>query len=218
MSPRREAGDTSEPIRRAVEENQADRGEVSRFRIRAAIAIAVLAMLLALASLGGENSENEMINNNIYASNLWDLHQVKDNRQVNYEVAADRLEIEMELRGASLTPETRQHIQNTIDRYRAAAALLESQPDPADPDSPLRGEGKRELAIQAQRYEAARDRAQAQDPNFDYSSALLQIAIVLGSVSIVVVSPRILMLGLALGAVATLLMLNGFFLLAPLSH
>ncbi|HYW89460.1 MAG TPA: DUF4337 family protein, partial [Chloroflexota bacterium] len=61
-----------------------------------------------------------------------------------------------------------------------------------------------------------RDRAARQDPNFDFAQALFQISIVLGSVSIVATSRRLLVLGLALGAVATVLMLNGFLLVFEL--
>jgi hypothetical protein len=76
--------------------------------------------------------------------------------------------------------------------------------------------GKVELLAKAQAYEQRRDRAARQDPNFDYAQALYQIAIVLGSVSIVATSRRLLILAVALGAVATLLMLNGLLLLVEL--
>jgi hypothetical protein len=68
----------------------------------------------------------------------------------------------------------------------------------------------------ARAWEAKRQQAQAQDPNFDHAVAFLQIAIVLGSVAIVAGSRRILALALAIGVVATLLMLNGFFLFLEL--
>ncbi len=61
-----------------------------------------------------------------------------------------------------------------------------------------------------------RDRAQEQDANFDYASVLYQIAIVLGSVAILALSRPVLAVSLVLGGIATLLMLNGFFLLVHL--
>jgi hypothetical protein len=51
-----------------------------------------------------------------------------------------------------------------------------------------------------------------QDTNFDLAEALFQIGIVLASVAILSYSPMILKLALGLGALATVLMLNGFFL------
>jgi hypothetical protein len=42
-----------------------------RFKQRAAIAIGILAMLLAITSLGGQNATKEALNANIQASNLF---------------------------------------------------------------------------------------------------------------------------------------------------
>ncbi len=56
----------------------------------------------------------------------------------------------------------------------------------------------------------------AQDPNFDYAQALLQIAIVLSSVSIVATARWLLGVGFVLGALGLLLMLNGYLLLIHL--
>ena len=50
------------------------------------------------------------------------------------------------------------------------------------------------------------------DPYFDWSQALLQIAIVLASVYLIVGNVGLLGLSAGLGALGTLLMLNGFTL------
>jgi hypothetical protein len=107
-----------------------------------------------------------------------------------------------------LSDDARRDIQTRIDRYRATVARYESEP--------ATGDGKRELLQKAQAFEQRRDRAARQDPNFDFSQALFQIAIVLGSVSIVAASRQLLLLGIGLGGVATVLMLNGFLLLFDL--
>ena len=54
------------------------------------------------------------------------------------------------------------------------------------------GDGKKELMAKAKEWDARRDHAAAQTPNFEYAEALLQIAIVLGSVAIVAASPALL--------------------------
>jgi hypothetical protein len=207
-----DANDVSEQIRAAVETERAEHRVEERFRTRGAIVIAVLAMLLAIASLGGENATKEMINANIHASDNWAFYQAKSIRQTVNQLAADELEASTLLHGATLTDEARQEMQRRIERYRATAARYESEPDASDPTSPLKGEGKRELFARARHWEVRRDQARAQDPNFDYARAFFQIAIVLGSVAIVASSRWILRLAVAVGMVATLLMLNGFFL------
>ena len=199
-----EAADAAEAIREAAEE---ERAASERFRRRAAVAIGVLAMLLAIAGLGGGNATKEMLNANIQASDTYAFYQAKNIRQTSNQLTADQLDALL-VTQPGLPPEARAQIQQRIDRYRATVARYESEPET--------GEGKRELLPKAQAYEQRRDRAGQQDPNFDYAQALYQIAIVLGSVSIVGISRRLLGLALGLGVVATLLMLNGFLLLVPL--
>jgi hypothetical protein len=207
-----DAVDAADTIREAAEEQRiAD----ENFRRRAALTIGVLAMLLAIAGLGGENATKEMINANIHASDTWAFYQAKNIRQTSNQLAADELELQL-ANQPNLTPEARAQIQQRLDRYKATVARYESEPDPTDPTNPLKGEGKQELSARARDYEARRDRAQQQDPNFDYSQALFQIAIVLGSVSIVAAARPILWLALGLGTVATLLLLNGLLLLVEL--
>lgn len=207
-----EAADVAEQIQNALEEQKAEHRAEERFRTRAAIVIAVQAMLLAISSLGGDHATKQMINANIHASDTWGFYQAKNIRQTANQIAAEELEAGLLLHGSALRGDERQRIQSLIERYRATVARYESEPDPKEPGNPLKGEGKKELRARAAHWESRRDHAEAQDPNFDYSSALFQIAIVLGSVSIIANSRGILGLSLILGAAAFLLMLNGFFL------
>ncbi|MBI4537917.1 MAG: DUF4337 domain-containing protein [Gemmatimonadetes bacterium] len=196
-----EAQDVAEQIQETLD---AQRDEP--FRTRAAIFIAVLAVLLAMASLGGENATKAMINANIHASDTWAFYQAKNIRQTSIRLAADELELLL----PTLPPEQQAAVRRRIDDYRATEARYESEPVP-EPNYPM-GSGKKELAEQARAWEARRQHAQTQDPNFDYSTVFFQIAIVLGSVAIVATSRAILLLAGAIGFVATILMLNGFFL------
>jgi len=211
-----EASDVADQLRESVEDERSSTRANDRFKSRAAICIAIMAMLLTIASLGGENSMKAMIDANIHASDTWAFYQAKNIRQTANELAANDLETTLLIHGTGLSDEARQQIQQRIDRYRATAARYESEPDPSDPTNPLKGEGKRELMARAQDWEQQRDQAQRQDPNFDFSIALFQIAIVLGSVSIISVNSRLLGLALVLGSVATVLMINGYFLVLDL--
>lgn len=198
-----EAADAADAIREAGEGHAAD----ERLRRRAAVIIGVLAMLLAITSLGGQNATKETINSNIQASDTYAFYQAKNIRQTNYQLAADELEALL-LASQTLPSEVRATIQGRIDRYKVTIARYKS--DPAT------GEGMQELLVKAREFEQRRDRAQRQDPNFDYAAALFQIAIVLGSVSIVATSRSLLGVSAILGAVGVVLMLNGYFLFANL--
>ena len=199
-----EATDAADAIQEAAEE---ERSAEEQFRRRAAVMIGVLAMLLAISSLGGDNAAQEVTQANILATDTWAFFQARNIRQTDYQLAADDLEL-MLLSQPNLPPEAQQQVQQRLERYKATVARYESDP--------VEGEGKRELAERARGYEASRARAEEQDNNFDYAQALFQIAIVLGSVSIVATSRRLLWLCLGLGAIASLLTLNGFFLLVSL--
>ena len=211
-----DATDAVDHIQGAAEHGGTGQQSDERFRTRAAISIGILAMLLAIASLGGENATKEMISANIHASDTWAFYQAKNVRQTATQLAADELEILLAVQGAGLSQEARQTVQQRLDRYKATVARYDSEPDPADPTNPLKGEGKKELLAIAKNWEARRDHAQSQDPNFDFSTALFQIAIVLGSVAIIAGQRAILAIALTAGGVATVLMINGFLLIFDL--
>jgi Domain of unknown function (DUF4337) len=174
-----------------------------RFRRSVAVLLGVLGMLLAIASLAGEHAMKDTVNANILATDTFAFYQARNERQTNYQLAADALEVQLAIR-PDLPPEKGQSIAARIADYRATAKRLES--DPAN------GTGKQELLAKAKRFEAQRDHAQRQDVNFDYSRALFQIAIVLGSVSIVAASRPLLWLCTMIALAATLFGINGFLL------
>jgi len=176
------------------------------FKTRTAIMIAVLAMLLAVTGLGGQNAAKEATNNNIFASNLYAFYQAKNIRQTSFALAADALEIQMN--AAGVTPEAKAEMQKKIEAYRKNVARYESEPDTQ--------EGKKELLARAKVMEQTRDHALKQDPYFDYAEVLLQIAIVLASVAIVSGISWLVFGSALLGILGTLLMINGFTLLVAI--
>jgi hypothetical protein len=184
------------------------------FKNRAALIIAFMAMLLAITSLGGGNAAEDMANNNIHASDTWAFYQAKSIRQTSFRIAADALEADLHA-NPNMPPDARDFIQKKLEEYRSTAARYEDEPDREDPGNPLKGEGRKQLTARAKDYEAQRELASKQDPNFDFAEALFQIAIVLASVAILAGSRLVLRVALVAGLAATLLMLNGYFLLLP---
>jgi hypothetical protein len=177
------------------------------FRRLAAIYVGVVAMLLAISSLGGGKATREMLSANIRASDSYSFAQAKYLRQTSYELAADQIEAQLTAY-PSIPDDAKAAMMALVTRYRAAAARYAS--DPAS------GEGRRELLATAKDWEKIRDHAEAQDPNFQFAAALFQIAIVLASVAIAAGSWPLLGLS-AIGAIgATAMMINGYFLLVPL--
>ena len=166
--------------------------------------IGVLAVLLAICAMGGDNVDKDAQRFNIDASNTWSFFQAKNMRRASLRLAADELEI-MLAANPSLDPVARDAIKAKIDSYKALDKQLTSDPE--------KQEGLDELFAKGKALEAQRDNALAQDPYFDWSNALLQIAIVLASVSIISGSLVLLAASGALGVFGAFLMLNGFFML-----
>jgi hypothetical protein len=197
-----------------IKEERAEAEAVEKFRNGAALIIAILAMLMAVGSLGGGNATDDMVYGNIKASDTWAFYQAKNVRQTEYRIAADRLQVE--LADPSLNATARRAMEAQLQKYRETVTRYDNEPDPTAPGDSLKGEGKKQLAAQARSFEAIRDRASDQDGNFDYSEVFLQLAIVLGSVAILASSRWVLTMAVVLGAIGALLMINGYLLLFPL--
>ncbi|MEI7609254.1 MAG: DUF4337 domain-containing protein [Rhodospirillaceae bacterium] len=172
-----------------------------------AIFISVLAMALAICSMGGGNATKEMMGSSIIANDTYAFYQAKNIRQNELRLAADQMKA---LKGSSpmISAEVAAWMDERIKSYTATADKYESDP--------VKGEGKVELLAKARQWEQVRDHAEAQDPFFDYAEALLQIAIVLASVSLVAGRRWVLYLSYAFAGVGLALTINAYFLFVTL--
>lgn len=165
--------------------------------------IGILAALLAICVMGGDNAAKDATRANIDASNTWAFFQAKNIRRNDIRLAADHLEL-MLLAQSDVKPDARATIEAKVKSYRDTAQLYTTDPKTK--------EGLDELFAKAKEIEADRDRALRKDPYFDFAQAMLQIAIVLASVAIIAGTDLLFFLSLGVGALGTLLMLNGYTL------
>lgn len=172
-----------------------------------AVYIGILAVLLAICSVGGGNATKDAIARNVEASNTWAFFQAKNIRRHQLRLQID--EFEAMLAGQPALPQAvRTSIEDKIKTYRKDEARLTSEPET--------GEGITELLAKGKSLELQRDRAMRKDPYFDYGQALLQIAIVLASVAIITGGTSLLVLSVVLAGLGALSTLNGFTLLLSL--
>jgi hypothetical protein len=169
--------------------------------------IGVLAVLLAICNVGGANATKDATHANIAASDTWAFFQAKNIRRTATTLAANELEL-MQAAQPGMPDETKKKFEDRIAGYRAEVQRLTTDP--------AKKEGLDELFAKAKALEIDRDVALRKDPYFDWSQALLQIAIVLASVHLIIGNFLLLGLSGGLGALGVLLMLNGFTLLVPL--
>ncbi len=165
--------------------------------------VGILATLLAICGMGGGNAAKDATRANIEVTNMWAFFQAKNIRRTSYSVAADDLELQLKTNPA-LNGDGRRAIEEKIAAYRATVAKYTSDK--------AKNEGLDELFKRAKALEAERDVALRKDPYFDFAEALLQIAIVLASVSLIVGGNRLLVGSGVLAGLGTFLMLNGFTL------
>ena len=191
--------------REAMQEHEnkvAEHEAKERFRNRAALTIAILAAILAVCELGGDDARNRIINNNIRASDTWALYQAKNMRQTSYRLAAD--ELKRQLASAELPAAQRAALDADVKKYEKTIARYEDEPGK---------DGKKQSQALAKSFEEARDKASERHEFFDFAQMMLQLAVVLGSVSILSMSRPLLWAAGLLGCAGLALVINGYTLL-----
>jgi hypothetical protein len=166
------------------------------FTRQVALCVAVYAVTLAIISLGGNNATKDMMMAQQKASNQWAYYQAKVVRENLYLLEAEKLELELATRGATLTSDDRKRMEGLRAKYQAKADEYRKE--------------KEEIMAEARNLEAERDVAARRDPYFDFAEVLLQIAIVLASVAMLSGRKGPFYASLVLAAVGLLLCINGY--------
>lgn len=180
--------------RDAEDENRKDREKLI------GVYIGILAVILAICTLGGGNSTKDATLYNIRASNTWAFFQAKNMRRHVLRMGVDELEVKLASE-PGLSADAKAAIAAKIKAYK--------QQD----DELTKGkEGLDALYAEGKALEAERDTAMRRDPYFDWGAALLQIAIVLATVAIVTNGLALLWGSMILAAIGTLATVNGFTL------
>ena len=172
------------------------------FTKRIALTTAIFAVLLAITSLGGNNAMKEMLLTQQQASDQWAFYQSKALREHLYKTNALRIEMDLLERGAGMRTEGKKRYEAMLKDMRAEETRF--------------GEEKKKIEEEAKQLEAERDKNRSKDPYFDFAEVLLQISIVLASISILAVSRQIFYFALVSASLGTILMLNGYLLLFKL--
>jgi Domain of unknown function (DUF4337) len=169
------------------------------FSRRVALVTAIYAVVLAIAALGGNHAMKEMLLAQQQSSDQWAFYQAKVIREHLYRAQKMRLEADLADRAPVAAREKHDALLKKLDeeekRYNAE---------------------KKDIEKDAKKLEALRDSFQARDPYFLLAEALLQIAIVMSSVSILARSGAIFSFSLVLAVVGVVLTANGYFMVLHL--
>jgi Domain of unknown function (DUF4337) len=176
------------------------------FTRRVAITTALYAVMLAIAALGGNNAMKDMLLAQQQSSDQWAFYQAKVIREHEYRIQQKRLEVELAERGAGMAPEVRQQYEALLAEFTAETKRYNTE--------------KKDIEKDAKKLEHERDVNRKKAPYFDFAEVLLQIAIVMSSVSILSSSRLMYGLSLLLALGGTFLMINGYSLwtMLPFLH
>jgi len=172
------------------------------FSRRVALVTAIYAVVLAIAALGGNHAMKEMLLAQQESSNQWAFYQAKVIREHLYRGQKLRLEADLGERDATLKPEARKKLEGLL-------AKLEEEEKRYNIE-------KKDIEKAAKTLEHQRDGFAVRDPYFLVAEALLQIAIVMSSVSILARSGLIFSFSLVLAVVGAVMTANGYFMVLHL--
>ena len=180
-----------------AEELEEARGKT--FTKRVALTTAIFAVALAITSLGGNNAMKEMLLAQQQSSDQWSFYQAKALREHLYRGQKLHLEIDLIERGSGMKPEVKERVEGLLKKMSEEEVRYNAE--------------KKEIENEAKKLEHERDVNRSKDPYFDYGEVLLQIAIVMASVSILSGSRPVFYFAVVSACLGTLSSLNGFFLI-----
>ncbi len=177
-------------------------GEKSPHAVKALI-ISLFALVLSLAGLGGGEELKIISSSNMIDSNYQTIAEFRLLRQSILQDSIEQMEMGL-WKNSSLTSVEKNNFEKIIESKKKDIQLLESNADKQD--------GKKELELKLSKIRHEKKRAQSKNNSFEYGEALLQIAIILVSTSIISSIVGLMLGGILIGAFGILAVLNGFFL------
>jgi hypothetical protein len=180
-----------------IDKAHEERGEHDSWPRWMAVVVSILAASLALSELGAKGTQTAYITHNIAASDTWNAYQAKNLRANLWKTQATLL--------ASLPNGNDPLVQARIKTAQDEEARMRDEPES--------GDGMKQLMAKAKLQEHERDEVFESYHGYEHTSSVLQIAIVLASVSVVT---RVRGLGIAAGAIWLLACLYGAAVFAHL--
>lgn len=167
-----------------------------------ALAVAVYAVGLAVASFGGHNAAKEMVMAKAEESNQWNRYQSKSTRAALYKLHANLLQAE---RGADEAGFPKSKAKLLADLAKEEERMQLDMKEIADGGKENGGKG-------ARHYQDEVKLMMRKDPYFDFAEVGFQLAIVLASVAMLSGKRWAFVASVLLAVLAMLLTVNGFTL------
>ncbi|HZL28736.1 MAG TPA: DUF4337 domain-containing protein [Acidobacteriaceae bacterium] len=154
------------------------------------LAISILAVLVAMVTVLGHRTHTEAVLQQSRASDQWNLYQAKKIRQNEYLIASDMLTLQADASSAA--------VQQKLNDYKAHSKKW---------DADLTEEQDKALE-----FEADVTKAEQQAGRYDLGEALLEIAVVLSSITLLTRQRAFFIGGIVLGVAGALIAASALLL------
>jgi hypothetical protein len=179
-----------------------DLNKKKNFETLCGIVISFFTFILIIESIYTNIINTESDDARMDLSSNYDFYQAKKNRQVMYQIANDKYEVDA--LNPNNTPAQKETIKKFITKYKQIIHQYETDPDLQD--------GKSEIMAKIEENKHVLSENDKKILWLVLAESLLQISIVLLSVSLIIGSIRFLMLGVCLGAMGICSGINAIFL------
>jgi len=163
-----------------------------------ALTTVILAVCATLATFKGGGYSTRSIMNQSKASDKFAHYQSKSIKGYQYDMAKEKLELELKILGPKVSKEIAGEYAGKIAEYGEKIAKYEAE--------------KADIMKEARGFETQRDDAQKHGYPFGIAVIFLQISILLSSIAALLKKQPVWFLGVGIGAVGLVYFANGFFL------
>lgn len=164
--------------------------EDNRFLLPVAVTLSILAVLVAIATLLGHRAATEELILQNKATDQWSLFQAKNIRAHEMASVADMLE--------TFTPVDKEKADTLRQKYQGEAERYDKE--------------KGEASEEAKRLEAERDLVEHREDRYDGGEVILEIALIVCSLTLLTKRRIFWFAGIGLGLVGLLVTATGFLL------
>src|SRR6202795_1770010 len=169
---------------------RAEHAEHDSALARVTITMAILAVIVAAASLMGHRSATEQLLAQTKATDQWAFYQAKDIRRRSYELFIDELTV-FTVQNSEQVQKVKEKYAKEIERYREEGKEIQAEAKNAE----------NEVQIEARRAD-----------RFDLGEVLLEAALVICSITLLTRKKLFWAFGLLLGAAGTLIAASGLLI------
>jgi len=164
--------------------------EENPYMIRVAVTLAILAVLVAIATLLGHRASTEELILQSKATDQWAFFQAKNIRLHEMQSAADML--------GTLTPVDKEKAEALREKYLQEVERY--------------GKDKDEISEKAKEFETERELVNRKEDRFDAGEVILEIALIVCSLTLLTKKRIFWFSGIALGFVGVCATVSGFFI------